>query len=632
MCGIAGLISDDRLVVERAIGAMNAAQAHRGPNDCGTAILPFGGSLLGLAHRRLSILDLSACGHQPMVHPQTGDQLIFNGEIYNFKDLRRELEALGEQFDGHSDTVVLLHALARWGTDALRRLQGMYAFAFYEAKSQRLLLARDPMGIKPLYVARTTGGLLFASEVRALLASGLVDRAFDLHGMAGLLAYGALQHPSTLFAQVRSFPPGSFQYLEPGDEPFERRPPQRFWNFPPRRDDLRAGDVVESVRTTLDAAVRDHLVSDVPVGVFLSSGLDSTIIAALAARHTPHLRSFTVGFADEPQLSELPIATETAKLLGLEQTEIQIQGADAQRAATDWLASMDQPSFDGLNVFVISKAVRAHGITVALSGQGGDELFGGYPSFGDVPRLHAAVAKLRWMRPRARAGLARAATMFRSEAVRQKLIDMMAGSGSVVDLYLQRRRAMSNGQLAALGIRAGDLGLTPSFQRPEAFEHLRLDERDTVASVSQLESHFYQGNMLLRDSDINGMAHSLEIRVPVLDQRMLDLMFAVPGHVRLPNGRADKHLLRTAFAPLLRPALLNQAKRGFTLPIRRWMLGPLRDLCEEGLSSLKSRTALRPAGIDAVWEQFLAAPETPIWSRAFMLVVLGLYVRRASAP
>ena len=231
----------------------------------------------------------------------------------------------------------------------------------------------------------------------------------------------------------------------------------------------------------------------------------------------------------------------------------------------------------------------------------------------------------------ARTTLARAATVFSSHAVRQKLVDMMGGSGSVADLYLQRRRAMSDAQLAALGLRAGALGLTPSFQRPEAFDHLRTDERDILWTVSQLESNFYQGNMLLRDGDVNGMAHSLEIRVPMLDRRILDLMFTVPARIRLPAGRADKHLLRAAFAPLLRPALLNQGKRGFTLPIRRWMLGPLRDLCEQGLGSLKAMGALRADGIDDVWRQFLAAPDSPIWSRAFTLVVLGLYVRRTSA-
>jgi len=283
---------------------------------------------------------------------------------------------------------------------------------------------------------------------------------------------------------------------------------------------------------------------------------------------------------------------------------------------------------DGLNVYLISKVVREQGITVALSGQGGDELFGGYPSFGDVPKLRGMMRKIGWLPRALRAAFARSATIGRSEAVRQKFMDMARTDGSLRSLYFQRRRAMSCDQLAHLGLYSRELGLDDSFQPPDALEGVMADDGDPVWSISQLESRFYQGNMLLRDSDANGMAHSLEIRVPLLDQRMLDLMLATPGRVRLPNGRADKHLLRVAFAPMLRPALLNQGKKGFTLPIRRWMTGPMRDLCEHALIGLKSTGCLRKEGIDSLWQSFLSNPESPIWSRAFTLCVLGLYIRR----
>jgi asparagine synthase (glutamine-hydrolysing) len=286
---------------------------------------------------------------------------------------------------------------------------------------------------------------------------------------------------------------------------------------------------------------------------------------------------------------------------------------------------------DGLNVYIISKAVRAEGITVALSGQGGDELFGGYGSFTDVPRLASMTRRLRFLPRGARGMLASAAAMGRSEAVRQKLGDMLRTNGSVLELYLQRRRAMSDRQLADLGLTAGALGLTPGFLDPAAVAGLPADralEADPVFAVSQLESRFYQANMLLRDGDANGMAHSLEIRVPILDQRVLDLALPLPGAVKLPPGGGTKHLLRVAFAPLLRPALLRQGKRGFTLPIRRWMVGPMRDLCEHGLVSLKQVGLLRPQGIDAVWNAFLDDPESPMWSRAFTLCTLGLYAKR----
>src|SRR5688572_414779 len=262
MCGIAGMFGADRDVVAGAVRAMTAAQAHRGPDDSGETIVPFGEKFLGLGHRRLSILDLSPCGHQPMTHPGTGDQIVFNGEIYNFKRLRAELE--GEHFAGHSDTEVLLHGLSRWGEAYLRRLQGMYAFAYYHRASQSLLLARDPLGIKPLYVADVKEGFLFASEVRALLASGLVPRTLDPQAVSGYLAYGAVQQPRTIVQGVSLFPPGSWARIEASDA---RCAAREFWSFPPPRHDQEwpERDVTATVRRLLDESVADHLVSDVPV-------------------------------------------------------------------------------------------------------------------------------------------------------------------------------------------------------------------------------------------------------------------------------------------------------------------------------------------------------------------------------
>ncbi|HEX8523536.1 MAG TPA: asparagine synthase (glutamine-hydrolyzing) [Tepidisphaeraceae bacterium] len=626
MCGIAGIIAEKELVVREALAGMVSACRHRGPDDEGIAILPFGQRVVGLGQRRLSIQDLSAAGHQPMVHPQTRDQLIFNGELYNYPALRRELEAVGETFIGHSDTEALLYGLTRWGADYLNRLEGMFAFAFYDAKQQRLMLARDHVGIKPLYVARIDGRILFGSEVRSVLASGLVNRELDSRGVAGLLAYGAVQHPCTIFKNISSFPAGSFQYFQAANG---QEKPKQFWTFPGLRDDVTIGQAIERARTTLEYSVRDHLISDVPVGVFLSSGIDSTVVAALASKYTTGLRSFSVGFADQPDLSELTLAKETAQILELPHTEILVNGGDCERTAVEWLSSLDLPSVDGLNVYIISKMVRAEGIKVALSGQGGDELFGGYPSsFYDVPRLQRIMRRMRWLPSSAKQALATVATVGSSSAVRQKLRDMMKLDGSVSELYLQRRRAMSNGQLAELGLEHSALGLDESFVPAEALENLPGEASDPVWAISQLESRFYQHNMLLRDADANGMAHGLEIRVPILDRRMLDLMLPLPGSVRLPNGIANKHILRQAMLPYLRPALLNQSKRGFTLPIRRWMVGPLRELCEEALRSLKRVGALRQSGIDGIWKSFLAAPESPMWTRAFTLVVLGRYLQQ----
>ena len=631
MCGIAGLITRDETIVRGVLPSMVGAQRHRGPDDSGEDYARLGEFHLGLGHTRLSIIDVSPAGHQPMVHPVTGDRLIFNGEIYNFAVLKAELEQAGARFVGHSDSEVLLHALVAWGPSCISRLQGMFAFAFHDVRQQRLVLARDSIGIKPLYLAELPeGGLAFASEVRAILGTGLVPRQVDARGVAGLLAYGAVQRPLTIFRGIRDLPPGQIEVLTPDGAALNRRR-ERFWRPPATQAGTSVSATIDSVRSTVNAAVKDHLVSDVPVGLFLSSGLDSTIVAGVASRHAARLRSFTVGFGEDPELSELSLASETARLFGLEHTPIEVGEKDAEASTLAWLSSLDLPSLDGFNVFLISQIVRAQGIKVALSGQGGDELFGGYPSFADVPRLFRW---FRWARavPRgARRALAAALTTRRAGSVRAKAVDLADCDGSLLSLYLRRRRAMSGAELRSFGVNPLALNLTDDFMPPEGIDDALLDGADPVSAVSRMETAFYLGNMLLRDGDVNGMSHALEIRVPLLDQRLLDLMLGVPGEIRLPEERANKFLLRQAFPELLRPALSSQKKRGFTLPIGRWMRGPLREVCETGLSYTKGLGLLRPAAVDAAWNSFARDPKGAAWARAFTLSVLGLYLRDAKA-
>ena len=451
--------------------------------------------------------------------------------------------------------------------------------------------------------------------------------------MAGYLAYGAVQHPLTLFAGIESLPPGCCLTFRVGSSRDWARagPPKRFWRLPPTRATLSEAEAVATVRSTLDAAVKDHLIADVPVGLFLSSGLDSTILAGLAARHSPALKSFTVVFTDQPAVCEGREAARTARAFGLSHCELPMAMSAAEAAVQDWLAALDQPSIDGLNVFVISRAVRRHGLKVALSGLGGDELFGGYPSFRDVPRLRRMMAFLRPLPARLRRGLARVAATGRTATVREKLGDMLGGDGSVRSLYLQRRRTLSDAQMAELGLAAADLGLAADFLPPDAAPDLDPDPADLIRTLSQLEFRLYQGNMLLRDADANGMAFGLEIRLPFLDQRLLNLAHAIPGRVRMPNRAVGKHLLRRAFADLLRPEVLKKPKRGFTLPIGRWMAGSLRPFCEQALVVLKDAQFLKSAGVDGMWKNFLAEPQSPMWTRAFSLVVLGEFIRKAVA-
>lgn len=609
---------------------MVACQSHRGPDDEGAEFVDVGSALLGLGQRRLSIQDLSPAGHQPMIHPDTGDVLVYNGEMYDVAGIRRELESHGSRFRGHSDTEVLLHALTLWGPDCLSRFNGMFAVIYFQRRTSTLLVARDPMGIKPLYYAHAGESLLIASEVRAVLASAMVTPYLSLPAISGLLAFGAVQEPLTFFKTVRAYRPGvwtRYELLPDGTAREEKS--RQYWRIPPVDPGLAGQDVVAMVRDRIESAVRDQLISDVPVGVFLSSGIDSTVMAGLAAKNTSRLRTMTVGFAlDSPELSESGAAESTARLLGVEHTDIQISSIEAERSTVQWLESLDQPSVDGLNTFVISKAVRNAGIVVALSGLGGDEFFGGYPTFEDVPRFVRTARRLGGIPPGLRAMIGFAGAFRRGRTVREKAAEMLAIGDDALRVYLHRRRLMSDRQLRLLGLEPLGQGLDRSFLTPEALAEVDAGGQDLIADVSRFESKFYMSNMLLRDTDTNGMAHSLEIRPPLLDQRVVDLAYRIPGSVRLPEGVARKHLLRKAFPDLLRPELLAQPKRGFWLPIRRWMVGPLRDHCEEALGHVKSIEIFRPEAVDDIWRRFCIHPDSQIWSSAFMLCVLGTYMRQ----
>lgn len=626
MCGVAVYLDPDRDRCEMVVRRMAAAQAHRGPDADGLDVSSFGAGHVGLGHRRLAILDLSPLGRQPMADPITGNTIVFNGELYNFPSLQRELRAGGVEFRSQSDTEVLLAALTRWGVpDTLRRLEGMFAFAFLDRSGQRITLARDPAGIKPLYFAETPhGGLAFASEVRAFLASGQVQKDIDRRGLAGYLAYGAVQHPFTLYQRIRSLPPGSYLQVTAGAAGWSVGRPTPYWTFPDP-DGVPDAEAVARVRSTVREAVRDHLIADVPVGVFLSGGIDSTIVAGVAAEHSPQLRAFTVGFSDNPDLSEMDLAADTARRFGLGHVPINLPAAHAEAAFGEWLSAADQPSIDGLNTYVISRAVRREGIKVALSGLGADELFGGYPSFRDVPRLLRWRSRVGWLPAAARRGLAGAVTVRKPAAVRRKLTDMMGGDGSLADLYFHRRRLLSDREMADLGLSATESGLTNAFQSADAMTPL---PDDPVAAVARLESRYYQGNMLLRDSDVMGMANSLEIRVPFLDRRLLDTVHALRGVCRLPPGAAGKHLLREAFPDLLRPAITDRPKSGFSLPVARWMLGPLRERCQQALRVCEDEVGLSPTSVRKVWTEFERQPLGPQWTRALALIALGDYVAK----
>ena len=621
MCGIAGILTGDISRATEKIGPMVDMLRHRGPNDSGTHISSLSDISIALGHTRLSVIDTSTRGHQPMIDIKTGCVLIYNGELYNYKSIKKDLERAGIHFDSNTDTEVLLKALALRGPEVISNFEGMYAFAFLDPRRNSLLLARDPLGIKPLYLTRKGNNIIFASEVRALFKSGMLDTQVDQQALNGFLAYGAVQAPNTLFRDATSFPAGCFQEFIIDAGMIKPLALNRFWQFPtpePKNDK----ELIESLPSLLESSVRSHLVSDVPIGVFLSSGIDSTVIASLAAKYTSELRTYTVRM-EQAEIDESRIALQTSERLGSLHYAITIQPDEALAMAHKWFADMDMPSMDGLNVYIISKVVRSTGTIVALSGQGGDELFGGYPSFKDIPRWRRWTRLSRLLPKSGRNIAAALMSGMLNESEKQKLQDLLSSSATIKDLFFLKRRTLSNAQMSALGVDVNE-SIQNSFVSAQEFG---IDiPTDIIAAISILESHFYMGNMLLRDSDVFGMANSLEIRVPFLDKKVIDTVYRISGRGRMPSGSA-KNILKQHFGKYLKEEQLTQPKKGFVLPIAKWMQTSLRDTCEESLKYLSSTGILAPKGIDLIWQAFIQEPNTQIWSRAWQLCALGMYLR-----
>ncbi|MDQ4064953.1 MAG: asparagine synthase (glutamine-hydrolyzing) [Actinomycetota bacterium] len=639
MCGFAAIVGRERPEeIQRRVQAMVDAQVHRGPDDEGVWTTGTTDGGVGLGARRLAIIDLSPAGHQPMVNRDTGDVLAYNGEIYNAPELRTELEAKGVAFAGHSDTEVLLRGYEAWGRDVLDRLRGMFAFGLWDARRQILLLARDHLGIKPLYytfAGRSNGhdasAFVAASEIRALLASELIDARIERRALAGYFAYGAVQEPFTILQDVLALPAGS--WLEVGSDGGERAR-GAYWSIPEPDESIAAGpDIAEQGRVLLERSVARHLLSDVPLGVFLSSGLDSTTVAGLAARASDsEVHAFTVSMPEDESLDERPVAQRAAARLGLQFHDIPVDSSTALDWIQGGLAAMDQPAMDGMNTYIVSRAVRGAGLTVALSGQGGDEVFGGYRSFQAVPRLVPLTRAIGALPAPIRRLIAEAAARPWGKGASKRAGDLAQVGPDPAGLTLIWRRLFSDGELSALGYHAGALGLSSHFLDTSVSPNgARQHIHDAVTTVGRLETRFYLGNTLLRDGDVYGMANSLEIRVPMLDRDVVDWAFRLPGRVLAPRGAPPKSVLRTIARDLLAEEQLRAPKRGFGLPFALWLEGPLAQLRRDSLAALAASGSVDPAGIELLERRYLADDYRSAWTRVWALVMLGHWLGTNSA-
>lgn len=613
MCGIGGILSLSE--VRSPVQLMTDALRHRGPDDVGIAgIAAESGSGRGaFGHRRLSIIDLSAAGHQPMFTDDGRFCITYNGEIYNYRALRSELENEGLRFRSSCDTEVLLLGWRHRGPAFLRQLRGMYAFAIWDAHTEKAYLVRDPFGIKPLYVSDQGGEVLFASEVRALLATGRVPRVLSSSAVASYLATGSVAEPLTIIDGVITIPPGCIVEVSLRNGGFRTSEPTRYLTpFLSREEvDCDPRSHVFRVRNALRESVRYHLVSDVPVAVFLSGGIDSSAVAGLASEvSTQRLESFTVTFS-EADFSEAGPARGAARRFNTRHHEILLSGRDLLDALPDVFAAMDQPSLDGLNTFVVSRAVRAFGIKVVLSGLGGDELFGGYPSF---RRAHY-IAPL-WKLPRrirhAGASTARPFAGIHAE----RLGATLDGDSAALAAYHASRTLFGQRQLAAL------TGKTGSFDASVVADGMDVSRLSVQQQVSIYEATGYMRNTLLRDSDVFSMAHALELRVPIIDLDVARTAVSAARAGFITRGSL-KPLLVEAVKDLLSSEQIHRPKKGFTLPFETWMRNELFDEVQSVLSTTSTEAVgLRRSAVSDVWAQFLHHRRGVNWSRPWALYTL----------
>ncbi len=576
MCGINAIFAygDDAPPVDRReLETVRDRMAARGPDGAGAWLSEDG--RVGLGHRRLAIIDPGAAGAQPMALGDGDVRITFNGEIYNYRALREELRVRGHRFASTSDTEVLLRLYAEYGAEMVARLRGMYAFALWDGRRRGLLLARDPLGIKPLYVADDGRTLRLASQVKALLAGDGIDRSPEPAGHAGFFLWGHVPEPFTLFRGIRALPAGTTLWLERGG----RRREARFFSV---AETLASGAGARpspgDPASALADSVEHHLVADVPVGVFLSAGLDSTTIAALAARRSGgSLRTVTLGFDAfrGTEADETALAAEVARRLGVRHEIHWIDRAAFIDDLDRILAAMDQPSTDGVNTYFVAAAARAAGLKVALSGLGGDELFAGYPSFRQVPRLVRLTAPLRAV-PAVGRAFRRIAAPFTGRRIPPKAAGLLELGPTYGGAYLLRRGLFMPWEL--------DRVLDPELAREgwRALETLARLERsvdgldDGRRIVAALEMDWYMRDRLLRDSDWAGMAHSVEIRTPLVDAVLLARLAPLLAGPAPPGKR------EMAAAADLPPAVLNRPKSGFVAPVREWMMAA-RGLEERGL-------------------------------------------------
>jgi len=621
MCGICGIhgINENKnqgFSLQKMVDALS----HRGPDFSGTYV----DNTVALGHTRLSIIDLSGSANQPMSDPSGRYTLVFNGEIYNYRQLRKSFNRY--PFQSNSDSEVLLAGLVKWGIKFLNECNGMFAFALWDTEKQELTLARDRMGIKPLYYARTGLKTVFASEIRSILSSGLISPELNKDSLGDYLRYQTVHGTNTILSGIYMVAPGSVLTITDNEYHSEI-----YWSPESQLEsgvqNMSYGSVKGLVQEKLNAAVKRRLISDVPMGAFLSGGIDSSAIVALASQHVSGpLKTFNINF-QEGEFSEARYAKQVAEMYQTEHCQIDLDPHILIDKLPAVLDSMDHPSGDGVNSYVVSEAAKQAGITVALSGLGGDELFAGYPIFSQFYDLRDKgwlMSFPKFIRSLAGSFYTKLKPGIGSEKINQIItedyLDLeyvyqysreVLSRENISDILDENPRGMN----AVFDLVQGAVGVeTPGFKMTR------------LSKVSYAEISTYLQSVLLRDTDQMSMAHALEVRVPFLDHELVSLALSISDNHKYPSS--PKKLLVDSLGDYLPKEVYERKKMGFTFPWKVWMKNELKEFCGDSLLDLARRTEFSEKSVLSRWDKFLNDDPSVSWSRIWYLCILQSWMSR----
>ncbi|MEI2759416.1 MAG: asparagine synthase (glutamine-hydrolyzing) [Bacteroidia bacterium] len=617
MCGITGIYGMGSVQSSSTIRQMNNAISHRGPDDEGYYI----DEQVALGHRRLAIIDLSPAGHQPMQSNDGNLEIAFNGEIYNFQEVKKHLS--GYEFKSNSDTEVILAAFMKWGKDCLRHFNGMFAFAIWDKAKQELFIARDRLGIKPVYYFRQDRTVLFSSEIRSLLQSGIVPRKINRKVVHEYFTYQTIHAPETFINNVFMLMPGHCMTINASGINIER-----YWHIVENTDFSSEGKSYENVCADINKlfydAVSRRLISDVPFGAFLSGGIDSSaVVGAMSRIHSQPVKTFTIAF-DESEFSEAKFAKLIADKYQTDHHEFLLKPEDFLNLLPEAMNALDHPSGDGPNSYIVSKITRQAGVTMALSGLGGDELFAGYPVFKRTELLHQK--SWLWKLPLPlRHLLGKLITTLKKDTASIKMQQLLLSPNASLQYSFPVSRQISNTQQLAAFIEEKFNGIDAVKSIIEELNKSTV-RLPLFSQVSAAEISSYMQNVLLRDTDQMSMAVALEVRVPFLDYKLVEYVMGVKDEYK--NPVYPKKLLVDSLGDLLPDEVVHRKKMGFVFPWERWLKKELSTFCGDRIYALANRGFMNKEALTNRWQSFNEGKPGVRWLDMWLCVVLEHWLEK----